>query len=399
MATLPNEMAHTSNGFSGNYDNSIHFSDENADGLTDFCIIIADKRWCYHNVNNRFSQNANKTILDVDLSAINKTTSGYTRPLKKLFGLSTTFHTLIVNARYGPFKTISDLNNDGWNDFCYRSYGGLNCVYEEKQPVALLNKVINSFGLSTSINYERLNNANYTPNNSNYPVISVTPQLNLVSSITVDTPRGETNQANYHYSGYKYHLGGGSLGFELLSVTNPSKNTVVTIKYEQDKEDLIGSIIESSTTVGGVLTYKKQYEYQLAKPYNNVKDIQITKTTETFYENSTLAKQIVNQYSNYNQAQKIVKTKNNSLGQNLATTSVGEYTQDYNNWILNLPTTLEVTHTRNSKTTSADKRGNTRTSTKTYDNLKTNLTYDSLCRIKTKTLVAGEIITYTYDWE
>jgi hypothetical protein len=45
---------------------------------------------------------------------------GYTRPLKKFFGLKTTFHTLIVNSRYGPFKTVMDLNNDGWNDFCYR---------------------------------------------------------------------------------------------------------------------------------------------------------------------------------------------------------------------------------------------------------------------------------------
>lgn len=154
---------------------------------------------------------------------------------------------------------------------------------------------------------------------------------------------------------------------------------------------------------------------------------------------------------------------------------MGEYTQDYNNWILNLPTILEVTHTRDgktttrkttytyvsgdlisqtiqpdsslalitnyeynaqglvSKTTSTDKSGNTRTTFKTYDNfgkitsltnelgqtanstyyddncsltkqstaidgLKTQFTYDSLCRIKTKTLAAGEIITYTYDW-
>jgi uncharacterized protein RhaS with RHS repeats len=30
--------------------------------------------------------------------------------------------------------------------------------------------------------------------------------------------------------------------------------------------------------------------------------------------------------------------------------------------------------------------------------LKTKFTYDSLCRIKTKTLTTGEVITYTYEW-
>jgi YD repeat-containing protein len=454
--TLPNEMAYTSNGFADNYDNSIHFSDENADGLTDFCTIIADKRWCYNNTNNGFSQSVSKILLDVDLNAINKTTNDYTRPLKELFGLKTTFHTLIVNARYGPFKTTADLNNDGWGDFCYRSYGGLNCVYEEKQPVALLNKVTNSFGLATTINYEKLNNVNYTSSTSNHPVISTTPQLNLVSSIVVDTPTGKTNQANYHYSGYKYHLDDGSLGFESLSVTNPSKNTVVTIKYEQDKEDLIGSIVESSTTVDGVLTYKKQNEYQLAQPYNKVKNIQITKATESFYENNTLSKQISSEYSNYNghnQAQKIVETKSNNLGQSLVTTSIGQYTQDTNNWLLNLPTNLEVTHRRDgqtttrkttytynsgnlvsqtiqpdsvlalttnyeynaqglaSKTTSTDKNGNTKTVSKTYDSFGKitsatdalgqtahNSYYNDKCLLtKQSTTIDGLSVQFTYD--
>ncbi|CAC9645498.1 hypothetical protein [uncultured Gammaproteobacteria bacterium] len=475
--TLPSEMAYTDNGFADNYDNAIHFSDENADGLSDFCTIIANKRWCYNNINNGFSQSASKTLLDVDLSAINKTTSGYTRPLKKLFGLKTTFHTLIVNSRYGPFKTVIDLNNDGWNDFCYRSYGGLNCVYEEKQPIALLSKVTNSFGLSTNINYEKLNNVNYTSSASNHPIISTTPQLNLVSSIVVDTPTGETNQVNYHYSGYKYHLDDGSLGFESITVTNPSKNTVITTTYEQDKDDLIGSIVESNTTVDGVLAYKKQNEYQLSQPYSNVKNIQITKTTETFYENNILTKKIINEYSNYNQynqAQKIVESKSNNFDQSLVTTSIGQYTQDTKNWLLNLPTKLEVTHARDgktttrettytysdgnlirqtiqpnfnlalttnyqynaqglvNKTTNTDKNGNTKTTFRTYDSfgkvtsatntlgqtayntydsqcsfvnqstaisgLKTKFTYDSLCRIKTKTLATGEVITYTYEW-
>jgi YD repeat-containing protein len=244
-----------------------------------------------------------------------------------------------------------------WNDFCYRSYGGLNCVYEEKQPVALLSKVTNSFGLSTNINYEKLNNVNYTSSTSNYPIISITPQLNLVSSIIVDTPIGETNQVNYHYSGYKYHLDDGSLGFESITVTNPSKNTVITTTYEQDKDDLIGSIVESNTTVDGVLAYKKQNEYQLSQPYSNVKNIQITKTTETFYENNILAKKIINEYSNYNQynqAQKIVESKSNNFGQSLVTISIGQYTQDTRNWLLNLPTKLEVTHDRDGKTTTRE---------------------------------------------
>jgi hypothetical protein len=47
-----------------NYDNAIHFSDENADGLSDFCTIIANKRWCYNNTNNGFSQSVSKTLLD-----------------------------------------------------------------------------------------------------------------------------------------------------------------------------------------------------------------------------------------------------------------------------------------------------------------------------------------------
>jgi hypothetical protein len=51
-----------------------------------------------NNINNGFSQSASKTLLDVDLSAINKTTSGYTRPLKKLFA-AINFNGLIRIAR------------------------------------------------------------------------------------------------------------------------------------------------------------------------------------------------------------------------------------------------------------------------------------------------------------
>jgi hypothetical protein len=77
----------------------------------------------------------------------------------------------------------------------------------------------------------------------------------------------------------------------------------------------------------------------------------------TFYENNILAKKIINEYSNYNQynqAQKIVESKSNNFGQSLVTISIGQYTQDTRNWLLNLPTKLEVTHDRDGKTTTRE---------------------------------------------
>jgi hypothetical protein len=46
---------------------------------------------------------------------------------------------------------------------------------------------------------------------------------------------------------------------------------------------VVSLVVVLPSTVDGVLAYKKQNEYQLSQPYSNVKNIQITKTTETFY--------------------------------------------------------------------------------------------------------------------
>jgi hypothetical protein len=44
------------------------------------------------------------------------------------------------------------------------------------------NPVTNSFGLSTDINYEKLNNVNYTSSASNHPIISTTVLLIALKS-------------------------------------------------------------------------------------------------------------------------------------------------------------------------------------------------------------------------
>jgi hypothetical protein len=129
-----------------------------------------------------------------------------------------------------------DVNGDGKADFIKSSDGVITVNLSDFDKVKVVTKIVNSFGIDTTINYKPLtsNEVYQRDNIFYYPYKNIyTPEL-LVFSLTTDNAIGGQNTTTYKYGGAKVNVKGrGNLGFAWIEKKDLQTNKLTRTEHSQ----------------------------------------------------------------------------------------------------------------------------------------------------------------------
>jgi RHS repeat-associated protein len=259
-----------------------------------------------------------------------------------------------------------DWNGDGAAGFA-RVYNLGVGVVDQLTPVGdLLTSITTGIGATTTIAYKPLTDTSvHTPSTgSTYPLIDLTVPTYVVSSVASSNGIGGTLTNSYTYTGAKAHeRGRGFLGFTSITTTEPTSDTsgrprVTQVSFNQTAYPSttpfgeidyrhIGTPVSSSTTLGGVVlatTTNAQLSVSVTQP--GVYFEFVGSVTENGYvPNDTLSAstnvmltRTVTEYGEPTQLgnpTKIAVTTTNAVtGEVHVKTTVNNYYNDQNAWVI-----------------------------------------------------------------
>ena len=342
---------------------SIALEDINGDGLPDFRSIVGEEFVVAYNNGHSFENLNIVDTIDPDINEIEKRKKYHGNWLKSLFGLSTTVHTLFVTSSYGPIKMVPDLDGKNNKEFCYRSNYGLSCIKINNNPIALLEKVTNSLGKSSKIEYGNLLTDNLYikgDDNKNSNIKEQPSNLYVVKSIISDNGIGKENSITYKYKEFLNSLVSGALGYKSIIAYNKSQNSKTeTIFYREDSV-LNGKIKEIKNYINDKLITKEEYKYEIKSQNNPYYRYAILKEKISYkydLNGDLLVKKITkyDEFTKFNNPQTIIETTEDISGLDYTVTTKTTYLEDEKGWLIGKPLKIIVTHNRDgsqmSKTT------------------------------------------------
>ncbi len=132
---------------------------------------------------------------------------------------------------------IGDFNGDSKIELLNRDIYSLNSsiyYFDKNSKELLLTNIKDGFLRNTAIDYDWIStDNNYLPGTvSGTPINDAARSLPVVKSVTVDNGINSNKTVNYIYKGAKWHRQGkGFMGFEELTISDPTSNVVTTKKY------------------------------------------------------------------------------------------------------------------------------------------------------------------------
>lgn len=288
--------------------------------------------------------------------------------------------------------SLGDYNGDGRADVMYQYFSGnpsyaVDIIQFKKNGTEnLLERVKDGFERSTSFSYSNLTNGTsiYTRGNSSnqYPVVTVTPSLKVVSAISASDGLGSSTTTSYLYEGAKIHRAGlGFMGFK----KQISRNTQNDVRNEIEFDLCASNYIMRKTRESTFLHSSNQLVSQ------STYDIECqTTVTPSFFQK-------VKQVQELNALTGATTTTDNVYDAN---GNITQSTVNVNNIeTVTSNTTYIATGTNNVQRPSLITETRTRGSSTSTDAVA--FTYDPVGRLATKKLHANkpqfDIYTYTYD--
>ncbi len=313
-------------------DNSLNLLDINVDGRADVCTGSGNEAFsCALNNGEGFG-------------AMHKYAS-----LKPSVDVMTLYDGTKVMPKENPLR-MTDINNDGSPDVCYRSYKGINCTIGNDNKATLLAAVTTGYGTRTEFKYGRLSDDDlyerYT--DAVAPVFDLRGVTRVVRSISTSDGIGGMNRISYHYAGLKTHKDDGSLGFAEVSSHNHTTNRKHITRYYQDG-DFSGRVREIEELVGDVVILRNSLTYrELPRVYDNVVSVQPHTQVLEHYEldgNYIKTEQTNHaEYDEYGNALRMVVEINGENGDFVRKETSSVYRNDESAWLIGKPLNVEVTH-------------------------------------------------------
>jgi len=341
---------------------SMRTDDVNYDGLSDICLIENNQLSCSLNQGASQSFGAFNVTHNIssDIGSSTEGTKIFANFVRKLFNAPTRFYFQVMRAGYGNLINVSDVNNDGYPDFCYRSIDGIRCSTNANYDTAgLLTSVTNSFGLSTTIEYGNLLGDGLYDYATSVPAgfHESPPNIRVVSAIITDVPvvmdnaasdvDYVTSQIDYRYGHYVSNPDIAVQGFAQLSRSQAATNskTVIDVymgEHIQGREKRIESYIND------VLVNTKENTFAVDQQSDDTYKVVLENQTETQFDlQGNQTKTATTVYSDmdewgYPQSTELVESDNTDSRQ--VVTDI-DYHHDMSNWILGRPALQTVTHT------------------------------------------------------
>ncbi len=313
-------------------DNSLNLLDINVDGRADVCTGSGTEAFsCALNNGEGFD-------------AMRKYAS-----LKPSVDVITLYDGTKVMPKENPLR-MTDINNDGSPDVCYRSYKGVNCTIGNDNKASLLAAVTTGYGTRTEFEYGRLSDDDlyerYT--DAIAPVFDLRGVTRVVRSISTSDGIGGMNRISYHYAGLKTHKDDGSLGFAEVSSHNHTTNRKHITRYYQDG-DFSGRVREVEERIGDVTILRNRLTYrELPRVYDNVVSVQPHTQVLEHYEidGSHIKTEKTNhaEYDEYGNALRMVVEINGANGDFVRKETSSVYRNDASAWLIGKPLNVEVTH-------------------------------------------------------
>ena len=247
---------------------------------------------------------------------------------------------------------VGDFNGDGKGDMLCTAnwigntnWDGFQLFLMPGAPHLLLSKITDGMGNETEITYKYMSDASVHTKGStnNYPLTSFTASWPVVYQVKTPNGIGGQNTMTYKYENALIHRDGrGVLGFEKVIVKDETTNTTTTTEYGVETNKYVTAPVHTQTKIGDRLVSETSTIYNT--PYTTVFTYHPVSTTQRTYEytSGNLLSETTTTYTydTYGNIIQMVST----IG-DITTTTVNNYTNDTNNWILGRLTSSVVTKT------------------------------------------------------
>ena len=195
-------------------------------------------------------------------------------------------------------------------------------------PFAVIDKITDSNGVETKVNFESLVNSNHYAKlgETSYPLSNTPPANFVVSSVAQDNGVGGTNSTSYKYEGMRIHrLGLGNLGFSKVTKTNDQTGVKSVTEYSHDYQNRLQGTEKSVSTIipSGVVVKSKSLTFDSNKLSDGKRYVQKLRHSVHQYKsvagNNTSKSETFNCYSDHAGC---TSETNDQYGNNLYTKSV-----------------------------------------------------------------------------
>ena len=252
-----------------------------------------------------------------------------------------------------------DFNGDGKGDLLCTAnwigntnWDGFQLYLMPNDPHLLLSKITDGMGNATEITYKYMSDASVHTKGttSDYPVTSFTASWPVVYQVKTPNGIGEKNTMTYKYENALIHRNGrGVLGFEKVIVKDETTNTTTTTEYAVEPNKYVAAPVSSQTKIGNRIVSETETEYNSLNTSSSVfsyHPVSITQRTYEYTSGNLLSETTTTYtYDYYGNVTQMVS----AIG-DITTTTVNNYTNDTDNWILGRLTSSTVTKTGSSVT-------------------------------------------------
>ncbi|CAC9559628.1 hypothetical protein [uncultured Gammaproteobacteria bacterium] len=249
----------------------------------------------------------------------------------------------------------ADVNGDGKADFIKSSDGVITVNLSDFDKVKVVTKIVNSFGIDTTINYKPLtsNEVYQRDNIFYYPYKNIyTPEL-LVFSLTTDNAIGGQNTTTYKYGGAKVNVKGrGNLGFAWIEKKDLQTNKLTRTEHSQTYPHIgqptsSNEYIEQNDSRQLLHSQDNRYSHT-PRRYSGIDTLYLAQSQEKSYDlnSGNLLTTITTQQSNIDNYGNVGTIKVTTTGKNktFVKTTRNTYNNNTTKWYLGRLTASTVTH-------------------------------------------------------
>lgn len=333
-------------------ESSVMMDDRDRDGLADFCYVDAEQVYCHSNTTKGFGIRTKVATINADLDEVSKRIKGYSNPVRKVFGISTRVHTIYVQAAFGPFRQVSDLDGDSTPDDCYRSIIGITCIFSEGEPLARLASVTTGYGATTRIEYGFLQTDNlFEPTVSPQAgAFVVNPNHIVVSAIYRDNGIGGEVKTSYKYRGNQAHPEHGGLGYDAIVTTDEGTKVVSTQEFGINEDFQRYPSKTYTTLLGKTLSTSESTFTLVAGPHPNSRIQRLIESKQTSHDvDGTLLTTKTSKSEGHDQFEVPNKITETTAWDGGSYTQITEntYKNNMSTWLLSQPIKTVVTSSNN----------------------------------------------------